>query len=130
MEIRRVPYSEVVRIVEKVSADRYDGNIVVHADAKPLGNSGFRGRIIGQTSNGPGTRRSWSGRRGPYACWHAYRDVLREIFKEYPNATVRTSMARYDGAAGFEREYPGTADKNIGSMFQPAYMPDLCECYG
>lgn len=132
MEIRGkgVCYGCVRQIAEDVSRELYGGNVRVHPDSKPLGSEsyGFRGRIMVVDSRGPGARTSWSGRHGPYACWHAYRDVLARIFETYPNARVRTSMAHYVGAAGFEETYPATADRNIGSQFAPAYMPDLCEC--
>jgi hypothetical protein len=75
-----------------------------------------------------GQRRSWSGRRIKAACWHAYRDVLVEVFNISPDANVYTTMAKYKGRTGFENEYPATADRNIGSMMQPAYMPELCDC--
>lgn len=130
MEIRGkgVSFARVCEIVAEVSKV-YDGNVIVHPDAHPAGEGdyGFAGRLRCVSSDGPGARRSWSGRRTPSACWHAYRDVLKAVFAEYPHATARTAMARYTGA-DFESQYPRTADHNIGSMMQPAYMPDLCEC--
>lgn len=76
----------------------------------------------------PGARRSWSGRRIQAACWHAYRDGIRAVFDRNPDARVYTGMAKYIGVQGFEDNYPATANRNIGSMIQPAYMPDLCDC--
>jgi hypothetical protein len=130
MEIRGVPFEQVTRITEKVSAQSYGGNVIVHRDARDLAtrNGGFAGRITVADSSGPGARRSWSGRRMPAACWHAFRDVLAEIFEQYPDARARTAMANYIGRDGFHATYPQTADKNIGSQVRPAYMPDLCDC--
>lgn len=126
---RNLTFDSIVAIVNKVSNEKYNGNVRVHDDAHQLNkSSGFRGRIDVHNSRGEGARVSWSGRHGKWACWHAYRDVLRAILTEYPNAIVKTSMARYDGLEGFEDVYPGTAFKNIGSMMQPAYMSELCEC--
>lgn len=97
----------------------------------------FRARVVAIESgaaslpageSAPGARRSWTGRRMPAACWHAYRDVMYAIFAINPNARIATGMAVYRGLAGFESTYPATADQNIGSMMQPAYMPDLCDC--
>lgn len=48
--------------------------------------------------------------------------------REYPHATVKTSQAVYRGIDGFADTFPGTALRNIGSEFCPAYMPDLCDC--
>jgi hypothetical protein len=103
----------------------------VHNDAKPLyygSGKGYRGRVIAESSRVRGARRSWSGRRTNAACWHAYRDCMYAVFAIDPNAVIVTAMARYDGLAGFEKNYPETANHNIGSMVQHAYMPDLCEC--
>lgn len=125
-----VEYGRIASVIDAVSFVDYGHNIRVHPDAGPIGQNGygFRGRIIGQETDGPGTRHSASGRRGRWACWHAYRDVLREIFAQYPDAVVTTAMARYEGAAGFESTYPATADVNVGSHFSPAYMSELCAC--
>jgi hypothetical protein len=43
-----------------------------------------------------------------------------------PNAVIRSGLAVYKGVDGFEETYPATAHQNIGSMFQPAYMPEQC----
>lgn len=148
-----VRFETVAAVVSLVSKQQYGGNIIVHQDAGPIRQEsselrpvlmpwgtlvtkevnvtgyGFRGRIIGQASSLPGTRRSWTGRRGPWACWHAYRDAMRAILTKYPHAVITSAHARYEGLSGFENTYPGTADINIGSMGRPAYMPDLCECH-
>ena len=126
MDITGVSYDEVVRAVAKASA-KYDGNITVHQDAKPIRN-GFRGRLIGITTGGPGTRTSVSGRRGKYVCWHAYRDAMYEIFDINPDARIRTALATYKGLKGFEDEYPATGNRNMGNMMQHITMPDLCDC--
>ena len=75
-----------------------------------------------------GARKSWSGRRLNAACWHAYRDVLMGIFDANPDARVQTALATYKGRDDFMAKFPATGDRNIGSMVQPAYMPELCEC--
>lgn len=86
----------------------------------------WRGTIGVYSSRQPGARRSWSGRRLTAPCWHAYRDVIREILRE-PGRRVTTSMARYT-SENFEDLYPATGHVNIGSMMAPRKMPDLCEC--
>jgi hypothetical protein len=51
--------------------------------------------------------------------------VLRGLFLVSPTAVVTTTLARYT-ADTFEDVYPDTAWRNIGSMFAPATMPELC----
>jgi hypothetical protein len=77
----------------------------------------------------PGQRRSSDGwRRINAVCWHAERDVLREIFTTNPKATVRIMYAKYLGIEGFLREHPKTARMNVGSAAKPVRPIDLCEC--
>lgn len=64
----------------------------------------------------------------PAACWHAYRDVMLAVFAINPDARIYTGLAKYRGLAGFLDHFPATAGENIGSMVQPAYMPELCDC--
>jgi hypothetical protein len=126
VEIRGATLADFEAAVAKVSAD-YDGNLVVHRDSYQSG-SLVRARIGLASSREPGARRSWTGRRIPAACWHAYRDVLAALFDQCPAARVRTALAVYRGREGFERHYPATAYVNVGSQMQPAHMPELCDC--
>jgi hypothetical protein len=131
MEITGVTLDEFTAIVYKVSERDHDGNLIVHRDAHDQGGKRrprITARLAALDSRGAGTRTSWTGRRGPWACWHAYRDVLAEVFAAHPTAVIRTGMAVYNGAEGFAANYPATAYHNIGSQVAPAYMPELCEC--
>lgn len=126
-----VDFGNVCKIIARVSAEHYGSVIIPHADARALNPGtgyGYTGRIIGTRTGAYGTRTAASGRRGPWACWHAYRDTLAAIFAAYPHAVVTTAHARYVGAAGFDREYPRTARVNVGSEAVPARMPSLCAC--
>ena len=126
-----VDYTRVVEIINSVSNSMWDGDLILD-NSRALGgknpNYGFTGRIRAKTSGDRCARRSWTGRRGNAACWHAWRDVIRAILTEYPNAVVTTAQARYEGLTGFEETYPGTANNNVGSMMHPAFMTELCEC--
>jgi hypothetical protein len=127
MRMSGVTETQFRSIVTRVS-ESYAGNLIVHQDAHPNGQSGCTARVTVTDSYGAGTRVTWMGRHGPYACWHAYRDVLALLFTEHPTAIVRTGLEVYRGAAGFLADYPATGDKNIGSQMQPATMPEMCDC--
>lgn len=117
--------------IKAIAAGLYDGNLTVEVEHKSTtrkGVSTYRVKVGASDSRGAGARRSWSGRRGPWACWHAFRDFFYGIYAEDADAIIVTGLARYNGLEGFEREYPGTAYKNVGSMVQPAYMDELCDC--
>src|SRR3954462_706672 len=108
MRITGVSLAEFERITERVSDAEYCGNVRVHPDARAVSGKSCQGRLYVANSRGPGARTSSSGRHGPYACWHAYRDVLQALFDAYPDARVRTGLANYIGRDGFESEYPAT----------------------
>lgn len=118
--------------VRHVSHTRYEGNVTLAYSPEALNKRGdrIRARLAVASSRASGARRSWNGRRMPCACWHAYRDVMYAVYAINPEATIRTGMAVYRGLDGFERDYPGTGSQNIGSVFSPAFMPELCECSG
>lgn len=118
--------AQIVAAVARANED-YDGNIVIqYIDA--LSGSGLRHTVKLGTADSyaNGSRVSWSGRHGRWLCWHGFRDVIRAMFVENPDAKVYTAQAKYIGADGFEVVYPATAETNVGSMVAPAYMPELC----
>lgn len=79
-------------------------------------------------SRGKGARRSGSGRRGPWACWHAHWHVLRELFKHRPGMKVRTAFYSVDGYHDWEDAAERSANINAGSPMRPVSFVDLCEC--
>jgi hypothetical protein len=118
-------------IVREVSESRYEGNVIVQADAYELSGNRFRGRLRCTTGRGAGARTSWRGAHYPIACWHAYRDVLAEVFRQFPDARVQSGYhfsVVYRGADDFAAKYPQTGRKNIGSQMEPVTMPELCGC--
>ena len=134
MIFTHVTPDEVAQVVANISFQRYGNNPVVEWVKNPrmgpnlLNKKGdrFQGRIVVWDSRSAGSRTSWSGRHGPWACWHVTRDVLQEVIFTY-NARVTTRMARYTPETWYER-YPDTGRRNIGSVMQPARMMDLCQC--
>lgn len=126
MRISNVSLGDFCAITGDVSRRSYEGNVIVAPDAHWARRYSVVARLRVSDSRGTGARTAPSGRHGPYACWHAHRDVLRALFEAHPDATVRTALAVYRGMEGFERDYPATEYRNVGSPAQPARMPDLC----
>ena len=89
-------------------------------------------RRAGEAGDAPYQRISASvfqGERRVHAvCWHGFRDFFRACFKRQPEAIFRTAMAVYDGQAGFERVYPETGYRNIGSHMYPMSACEACRC--
>lgn len=133
MKITGLPLTSFEWCVSQVSRQTYGGNVVVHGDSDDLDTAwrACRARLTVRDSHGPGSRISASRRHGPWACWHAYRDVLILVFERYPDAVVTAGVAwrvTYRGIEGFRELYPGTGRKNVGSQLDPVTMPELCDC--
>lgn len=123
-----LPQDRLSAIMTYVSEDYYGGNLTFELeDLHGVRRNRFRFKM-GATSGKPGGRKSASGRRGPWACWDAFRDVLAGIFIEDPEALIRTGMATYKNARDFLNKYPYSGDRNVGSMAAPVSYGDLCEC--
>ncbi|MEU5437160.1 hypothetical protein AB0G73_27800 [Streptomyces sp. NPDC020719] len=130
MNLRGVPPRDFQDLTSEVSDDLYDGNVIVAPDAHAGGNRSTVARLRVVDCRGPGARTAASGRYGPYACWHAYRDVMFRLFCAYPSAIVRTCLATYRGIREFEDRYPVTAYRNLGSELRPQYIRELCVVSG
>lgn len=133
MEIRTTLAADDLReIIARVSSEAYGGNLAGTVDrlrgCRRPGAAAYRVKLAVRTSRGPGARRSGSGRRGSWACWHAFRDVLALTYVMDPGAHVVTALARYGDAAGFCDRFPSTGDRNIGSMVDWCALADACEC--
>ena len=128
MNITGITLDQFHAAVDALNATQtYAGNLRVHADAHATSDNRITARLDVADSRGPGARTSPSGRHTPAACWHAYRDVLTELFRVNPDALIRTREATYRGAIGFELNFPATAYNNQGSQVRPMTMPELCD---
>jgi len=139
MQITGVTPSQLAFAVNWANEQRYEGNLAIaeitdhHGVRRPR----LTARIGTHEGKGEGrdpaigARKSSSGRRGPWACWHAIRDVLNVMFEQVPDAVVIAGIhwrVKYEGLDGFREVYPETAYKNVGSMIEFTTMPDLCVC--
>lgn len=128
MIITGITSTELHAVVAKLNAPAlYDGNIVVEG-CNAVSSTGTRISVKLGTADSKrhGSRRAWSGRHGKWLCWHGFRDVFRAVMEVNPDARIATGKTVYKGRDGFENTYMSTGDQNVGSMFQPAYMPEMC----
>lgn len=118
-------------IAHTVARQTYAGNLrteVEYVRASRGGRSTYRVKLNAPFSRAAGARRSWSGRRGPWSCWHVFRDVFAAWLAVDPDAVIRTGMATYRGAADFLDLFPETAWRNIGSLAAPMASAEACDC--
>jgi hypothetical protein len=127
MIITGLTTAELHDVVAKLNAGDYDGNInVEYADAMSATGTRINVKLGTLDSRKHGSRRAWSGRHGKWLCWHGFRDVFRAVMDINPDARIKTGKTIYKGKQHFEDTYENTADINVGSMVQPAYMPEMC----
>ena len=127
MKVKGIDQDQLTRIVRTVSDSQYGGNIVFKREPEQQGNF-LLFTLTVRSSRDKGAKRSNTGRRVAACCWHAHRDVMIALFDANPEALLVTGLARYEGRSGFEALYPATADVNMGSLAQPMYYADACEC--
>lgn len=114
-------------VVRAVSDTHYGGNLRFKREPEKDGRA-VSFTLTVDRSDGPGARRSATGRRMSVACWHAHRDVLRAIFGVCPEARVKSAKADYRGVKDYENKFDSTGDINIGSIVNPMALRHGCEC--
>lgn len=129
MKLWKVPADELVSIVTNVSDNLYGGNIVFKRFPEKDGRA-IAFTLTVRKSAGPAGRRSNEGRKIATCCWHGHRDVMIAIFRDYPDARLKTAVADYRGEKDFEDRFEETGNDNIGSQMVPMCRADACECEG
>jgi len=72
-----------------------------------------------KSSRDAGGRRGLSGKRVAAACWHAH----GTFFDHLPHGTkIEANGEKYQAGDPW-------VDRNIGSLYQPMYYSEACECY-
>lgn len=131
MKLYGLTKEQVIQAIDKVSAERYGGNLKINHDAAIRGSAKrpcVQFRLQVKNSRLKGARRSGSGRRTVSACWHCHRDVMKELFAVNPDCKIVTALATYEHALDFQDKYQGTRHKNIGSVNEPQTLQTSCDC--
>lgn len=126
MKLYGVTKSQLEAIMARVSRRQYKGNLeFTHLEEK-RNHCQFTLRV--KDSHSKGARTGRMGRHMISACWHAHRDLMREIFAQFPTAKLVSMQARYDGSVGFNQKFEATGYKNIGSLREPLEYRQACDC--
>lgn len=124
----RRPFSveDVRDIVGIVSTEDYDENLMI-TSAYAAGANNIALTIGVKDADGPGAR-VVNGRHYSIACWHAYQDVLDELYERFPNARVTTGVAKYISAEHFDASYDVTGERPLDSRHPSLRVMDACDC--
>lgn len=139
MKVWGVTKSELEFYLAVVSYEKYNNNLTFNRWPEQRGNALiFTLRV--KDSKGPGHKRGLKflgfdrgyalGKRLASACWHAHRDFMIELFHQFPNTRLKTSLADYHGETEFLYLYKETGRCNIGGSIFPIYLQDACDCCG
>ena len=131
MRLYNVPINELRAALSSVSC-LYEGNLIFNRLEQRRNHIIFTLRVL--RSDSPGHRLGFSRtangnrRRFTAACWHAHRDLLALVFKQFPMARLKSAGGNYKGAIDFQVNYDWTGDRNIGSIMDPLHYRNACEC--
>ena len=59
----------------------------------------------------PFQARSRDGRRLPYVTWEGHREFMRIVFRDHPEARIKSAVADYKNRADFWAKHPATKDR-------------------
>lgn len=124
MHVWGISADSLAWVVWAVSQNHYGDNLEFKRQPEKVGRA-VAFTLTVDRSDGPGARRSATGRRISAACWHAHRDVLRAIFGVCPDARVKSAVADYRGVEDFEEKFDDTGCTDIGDHVE---YRQACEC--
>ena len=131
MKLYNVPLHELRAALSSVSC-LYEGNLIFNRLEQRRNHVIFTLRVL--RSGAPGHRLGFSRtskgnrRRLTAACWHAHRDLLALVFERFPCVKLVSAVATYRGRDDFESNHGFTGYNNIGSVMEPLYHHNACEC--
>lgn len=68
------------------------------------------------------SRKKWA------VCYHGHYAFMRMMFEAFPDAKLRSAMAKFDGLADFNACAGMVGLKNVGSRVYPVRFEDSCKC--
>ena len=107
----------------KLTNDKYDNNITWNNGPYYTTNTAIRFTLKCKSSKGPGSKRGFNWRHLISACWHVHGDFFDNLFKINKN-TIIISLNK-----PITKEQGNWEDFNTGSICNPRYASEACECY-
>lgn len=127
MTIKNIAEAQLLRALDQVN-ERYNNNLRIEYSSINAKNTRFKFRLFVKSSREAGARRSWSGRRLINACWHVHGDFFDTVLAIAPEAVIRASTQARPIYSEDGQVFNNWIDVQVGSMMQPSYMSDNCDC--
>jgi len=112
---------QVRRVVEESAAD-VSPNVIASAEVD--GNN-VRFTLKALNSRGEYARLSPSGRRTTSANFEAHFRVMADVFRAFPNVTIRSALATFKGYEDFLERWPSVGARNVGAPVAPVRFDSL-----
>ena len=105
-----------------INDKHFKGNVIYNREPEQNGRYvHFTLRV--KDSSGPGARRGFHNRRKLVsACWHVHGELFEYLFTHFDNIVIVA------GDKKMRDNYDNWQDWNIGSVYQPMYYSEACEC--
>jgi hypothetical protein len=100
---------------------KYADNVIWNREPEKIGNR-YRFTLKVKDSKQPGHRRGFNGQRMVSACWHVHGDFFDTIWDFEPEAKIKA------GTLLMESKNDNWQDRNIGSVVNPMYFSEACDC--
>jgi hypothetical protein len=75
-------------------------------------------------------KRGFSGHWTGAVCYHGYTKVMDVIFRDCPEAEIRSKFATFKGAEDYRTKRDMVGMQNVGSAYNPQRYREQCDCYG
>ena len=122
MKISHCVESDLQQALQVVNSE-FDFNISLKCTKETSSGHTYRIRLATLNYDKPGWRRSVSGRRMKWACWHVWGDFLDALGKINPSAKFKCRAGKTISVRLHNWD-----DWNCGSYNSPKYMSECCDC--
>jgi len=124
MIVKNVNKEQMQQALNKLNA-KYDGNIAFYDGLQPVGRR-LKFRLTAKSYDKAGWRKSFSGRKMKFACWHVHGDFFDILLDLFPNAVIRSQDKKIYKFCPDTEIVGNWQDWNVGSMIQPMMFSEAC----
>lgn len=114
---------ELTKALEIIN-QKYNNNVIFNREPENISSNSVRFTLKVKNSSEIGARRGFipRGRKMTSACWHVHGDFFEALLSINPKAVIKAGPKTIDINGG------NWQDWNIGSIMQPMYYSEACEC--
>ena len=120
MIVKNASESEIRQALALVNRD-FDNNLEFN-NYERISETRIRLTLKVRDSKKKGSKLGYNGRHIINACWHAHGYFFEALLSIQPKAVIKSALATITANSG------NWTDTNIGSIMEPLYFSEACEC--